>query len=99
MSFETFHFNRPIWLLGALALPVMLWVFARRGRSAGAWQRVCDPALLPHGRPRGKTFAISMRLADSKVFNGTDPTFAKLDCAADPSSGECCTPRMPPVAR
>ncbi len=67
MSFETFHFIRPIWLLGALALPVMLWVFARRGRSAGAWQRVCDPALLPHllvaGGGRGHRWPLGLLAA------------------------------------
>jgi enterochelin esterase-like enzyme len=33
-----------------------------------------DPALTDQGNPKGKSFEFSMRLADSKIFRGDDPT-------------------------
>ena len=35
-------------------------------------------ALLPHGRARGRLFNISMPMAASRLFNGSDPTFRSL---------------------
>ena len=45
---ESFHFIRPIWLLAAGFVPLFFLWARRRGQTAGAWSRVCDPALLPH---------------------------------------------------
>ena len=33
-----------------------------------------DPDLTDQGKPKGKTFSFMMRLADSQIFPGTDPT-------------------------
>jgi Ca-activated chloride channel family protein len=43
---ESFHFLRPAWLWALLMLGVIAWSWRRRSRSAGAWERVCDPHLL-----------------------------------------------------
>lgn len=48
-----------------------------------------QPALLPHGRTRGRLFNISMPMAASRLFNGSDPTFTACD---GPTPGECCIP-------
>ena len=41
-----FHFLRPLWL-AALPLAALLpWLLRQGASSAGAWERVCDPALL-----------------------------------------------------
>jgi len=45
-GFDDFHFLRPLWLLAIAALLPLLWRAARTRRSAGAWERVCDPELL-----------------------------------------------------
>ncbi|MDG2051601.1 MAG: VWA domain-containing protein [Myxococcota bacterium] len=45
---DHFHFLRPIWLLAAGLIPVLFLWARQQGRSAGAWSRVCDAALLPH---------------------------------------------------
>ncbi len=48
MNLETFHFLRPAWLGSLLLLIPFGWSVLRRARSAGPWERVCDPHLLPH---------------------------------------------------
>ena len=50
-----------------------------------------QPALLPHGKPRGRLFNISMPMAQSNIFDGTDPTFRDARCNG-PTPGECCIP-------
>jgi Ca-activated chloride channel family protein len=48
LNLETFHFLRPEWLWALLLLIPIGWSVVRRVRSAGAWERICDPHLLPH---------------------------------------------------
>ena len=43
-----FHFLRPGWLLAFIPLALLLCWLARRARAGGAWEGVCDAALLPH---------------------------------------------------
>ena len=43
-----FHFLRPGWLLAFIPLTLFLCWLARRARAGGAWEGVCDKALLPH---------------------------------------------------
>ena len=43
-----FHFLRPGWLLAFIPLALLLCWLARRARAGGAWEGVCDVALLPH---------------------------------------------------
>lgn len=45
---ESFHFLRPLWLVGLLALPWLLWLTMRPARDGGDWRRVIDPELMPH---------------------------------------------------
>ena len=57
---------------------------------------VVDPALTDRGAPRGRFFTISLTTAASKVFNGSDPTFAGGACDG-PTPAECCH-KCTPVA-
>lgn len=43
-----FIFLRPLWLLALCLLPLYLFLRRSNRKKAGAWQEVCDPALLPH---------------------------------------------------
>ena len=45
---EQFHFLRPWWLLGLVALAVVLWRLRRQGFDGGNWRSVIDPRLLPY---------------------------------------------------
>lgn len=65
-----FHFLRPWWLLAFIPLGFFLCWLARRGRAGGAWEAICDPALLPHilavgqGRPaRAPLFLLALAAA------------------------------------
>ncbi|WP_233843529.1 tetratricopeptide repeat protein [Dyella sp. 2HG41-7] len=46
-AFRQFHFLQPMWLLGLVALPVLLWVGLRADKSHRALGRLVDPELLP----------------------------------------------------
>jgi Ca-activated chloride channel family protein len=48
IGFEDFHFLRPLWLLAIATLIPLIWRAARARRSAGEWERICDPELLEH---------------------------------------------------
>jgi enterochelin esterase-like enzyme len=49
-----------------------------------------DPALTDQGKPAGRHFNFTMKLSDSKVFNGTEPTnIGPRSCEQAPF-GECC---------
>jgi len=49
LSWESFHFLRPGWLILFLPLAWSLWRGRRGGRAGGgAWSKVVDPELLPH---------------------------------------------------
>ena len=37
-----FHFLRPIWLVGLLALPILIWLLHRLVARASAWRDVLD---------------------------------------------------------
>lgn len=43
-----FHFIRPLWFLGIIPAIAVLWLVQWRKRSAGNWDRVINPALLPY---------------------------------------------------
>ena len=47
-ALHQFHFLQPAWLLGLLALPLLLWTGVRGDASQRALHRLVDPALLPH---------------------------------------------------
>jgi len=51
------HLLRPLWLLALLPLAGLLWLWWRQRGSGGDWQRICDPALLPHLLIRGAAAA------------------------------------------
>ena len=55
----TFHFLRPWWLLGLLALPLLWRLLARRDAEAGAWSDAVDAHLLRHLLVRGADAAPS----------------------------------------
>ena len=63
MSFETFHFLRPAWLLATLGLIPLFWAAHRNARAAGAWQQVCDAPLL---RPEDVTKLLEWHREDIK---------------------------------
>ena len=46
--FAQFHFLRPLWLLGLLALPALLWLWRRQRDADEPWRAACDAHLLPH---------------------------------------------------
>jgi Ca-activated chloride channel family protein len=43
-----FHWLRPEWLLAMPLVALVAWRLARRRLAPGSWQRVIDPALVPH---------------------------------------------------
>ncbi|HUA81303.1 MAG TPA: VWA domain-containing protein, partial [Dyella sp.] len=47
-ALRQFHFLQPIWLLGLLVLPVLLWFGLRADKSHRALGRLVDEALLPY---------------------------------------------------
>jgi Ca-activated chloride channel family protein len=54
-AWRQFHFLQPWWLLGLLALPLLIWIGTRSAAEQSALKRLVDPHLLPHllaGRPR-----------------------------------------------
>jgi enterochelin esterase family protein len=65
--------------LGSVALPAADWPAENPGSEGDGLFRVgpeykIDPDLTERGRPQGNTFQFAMRLADSKIFRGDDPT-------------------------
>ncbi|CAK0763566.1 Ca-activated chloride channel homolog [Gammaproteobacteria bacterium] len=48
MLIDSFHFLRPAWFLALLPLAVLTWLLWRQRRTAGSWQTVVDPRLLPY---------------------------------------------------
>lgn len=47
-ALRQFHFLQPLWLLGLLALPVLLWAGLRGDKSHRALGRLVDQELLPY---------------------------------------------------
>ena len=43
-----FHFLRPDWLWALPAVLLLTLALARRQLAPGNWQRIVDPALVPH---------------------------------------------------
>ena len=41
-ALSEFHFLRPIWLVGLLGLPVLIWLLHRLVARASAWRDVLD---------------------------------------------------------
>ncbi len=79
-----FHFLRPFWLLAFIPLALFLRWLAGRGRAGGAWETVCEPALLPYilaasgGRP-GKTPLVLLALAATlAIIALAGPTWERL---------------------
>lgn len=48
MILAEFHFLRPWWFLALLPTLALLVMLAKHRKSAGAWQEICDPELLPY---------------------------------------------------
>ena len=57
------HFLRPLWLLALVPLLALLIQLYRKRVNAGAWEKVCDPALVPFVIQPGLGGASGMRLA------------------------------------
>ncbi len=57
------HFLRPLWLLSLLPLAALLIQLYRTRLRAGAWEKVCDPELVPFVIQPGKGGASPLRLA------------------------------------
>ena len=79
-----FHFLRPFWLLAFIPLALFLRWLVGRGRGGGAWETVCEPALLPYilaasgGRP-GKTPLVLLALAATlAIIALAGPTWERL---------------------
>ena len=54
-ALSEFHFLRPIWLVGLLALPILIWLLHRLVARASAWRDVLDndlaePLLVSRGQ-------------------------------------------------
>ncbi|GLQ90507.1 tetratricopeptide repeat protein [Dyella flagellata] len=47
-ALRQFHFLQPLWLLGLLALPLLIWIGTRGDAAQRALSRLADPELLPH---------------------------------------------------
>ncbi|MET0330017.1 MAG: VWA domain-containing protein, partial [Dyella sp.] len=62
-ALAAFHFLQPQWLLLLLALPLLLWLAARRDPARQELSRLVDAELLPHlltGRPRRRAPALGL---------------------------------------
>ena len=60
-----------------------------------------DPDLTNRGNPKGKSFEFSLRLADSKIFRGDDPTLQpkKSPFAESEESMSMCPPPIKAATR
>jgi Ca-activated chloride channel family protein len=56
------HFLRPLWLLALVPIAALLIQLYRKRMRAGAWETVCDPALVPFVIQPGKGGASPIRL-------------------------------------
>ena len=43
-----FHFLRPWWLLGWIAIAILWWIQRFRRRNSGNWEQLIHPSLLPY---------------------------------------------------
>lgn len=62
-ALHAFHFLRPLWLLGLLALPLLVWRGSRADAGVRELSRLVDAALLPHlltGRPASHRAATAL---------------------------------------
>lgn len=46
-ALSDFHFMRPWWFLGLVPALLALGLYQWRRRSAGNWEKIINPALLP----------------------------------------------------
>ena len=53
--FTHFHFLRPLFLLGLLALPLLAWILKRKHDENNDWSNAIAPELLAHLMPERKT--------------------------------------------
>jgi Ca-activated chloride channel family protein len=56
-----FHFLRPDWLWALPAVALLTFALARRQLAPGSWQRIVDPALIPHVLSRRQMKGMSQR--------------------------------------
>ena len=56
-----FHFLRPDWLWALPAVLLLTFALARRQLAPGSWQRIVDPALVPHVLSRRQMKGMSHR--------------------------------------
>lgn len=56
-----FHFLRPDWLWALPAVVLLTFALARRQLAPGSWQRIVDPALIPHVLSRRQMKGMSHR--------------------------------------
>ncbi|MDZ7750271.1 MAG: VWA domain-containing protein [Gammaproteobacteria bacterium] len=66
---DTFLFLRPWWFLALVPLAGLVWALVQGGPATGAWQRVCDPALL-HFLAEGENAVAAPRRAALAVAVG-----------------------------
>lgn len=48
ISFEQFHFLRPLWLIVLVPLVILIWMMIKRKIGSRSWESFCDEALLPY---------------------------------------------------
>lgn len=84
MSLADFHFLRPLWLLALLPLAFLAWRLRPGAEQTRDWERVCDPALLPHvlesreGRPRTTLRRALVAAAALAVLAQAGPAWERL---------------------
>ncbi|MGA0587051.1 VWA domain-containing protein [Dyella sp. KRB-257] len=62
-ALHAFHFLRPLWLLGLLVLPLLVWRGVRADAGVRELSRLVDAALLPHllsGRPAARRVSTAL---------------------------------------
>ena len=105
-----FHFLRPIWLVGLLALPILIWLLHRLVARASAWRDVLDndlaePLLVSRGqRSRLRPLPLLTAVWLLTVIALAGPTWEKRHspswCAKTPwssfsiSLGACTPPTL-----
>jgi enterochelin esterase family protein len=80
-TFDTWRMSASSFLLFYTFLVISLTSYAAEnpGKQGNGNHTVgpeykIDPDLTDQGNPKGKSFEFKMRLADSKIFRGDDPT-------------------------
>ncbi|MCK9504066.1 MAG: VWA domain-containing protein [Porticoccaceae bacterium] len=60
-NLHQFHFLRPWWLCGFIAVIACAWMLQRRGRNPGSWSKIIAPELLPLLVQQGSGASVNLR--------------------------------------